>query len=340
VPLLDRFQRPLQSLRVSLTDRCNLRCRYCMPEEKYVWLPKSDVLRFDEVATLVEVFLDLGVEKIRLTGGEPLLRSDVVELVRMLGDKARIRDLSLTTNGVLLADLASDLARAGVHRITVSLDTMRADRFRTVTGRDEHAAVLRGIRAASAVGIRALKIDAVLIRGTNDDEIGDLLAFGKDLGAEVRFIEYMDVGGATRWSATQVMSRDAILAAVSARHGDVLSVGARGSAPAERFELADGTVFGVIGSTTAPFCRACDRGRLTADGLWLQCLYASRGLDLRGLLRSGATPADISRAIAEAWSARTDRGAETRLDARDRGPVVPVEALRREPHLEMHTRGG
>ena len=340
MPLLDRFSRPLESLRVSVTDRCNLRCTYCMPEESYVWLPKPDVLRFEEIGALADVFLGLGVRKVRLTGGEPLLRADVATLVRILADKPLVEDLALTTNGVLLAELAGELRAAGLHRLTVSLDTLRPERFRALTGRDAHAETLRGIDAAVRAGFAPLKLDAIVIRGENDDEVPDLLAFARELGAEVRFIEYMDVGGATRWSAAQVFSRDEILAAIAARHGAVEPMGERGAAPAERFRLADGTSFGVIASTTAPFCGACDRGRLTADGTWFQCLYASAGTDLRGLLRAGKSPAEIAAVVAAAWAARADRGAERRLGEAERGPIVPVEALRRNPHLEMHTRGG
>jgi cyclic pyranopterin phosphate synthase len=169
-----------------------------------------------------------------------------------------------------------------------------------------------------------------------------MLAFGREIGAEVRFIEYMDVGGATRWTAGAVVARPEMLAAIARAHGgaEPAPVGGRGSDPAERFVLADGTRFGIIASTTAPFCRACDRARLTADGLWYQCLYAREGLDLRALLRGGAPPGTIAEAVARAWQARTDRGAEERLAAESRGPIIPVEALRRDPHLEMHTRGG
>ncbi len=264
---------------------------------------------------------------------------DLPVLVRILAGKA-LADLALTTNGVLLAEHAAELRSAGLGRLTVSLDTLRADRFRELTGRDAHAQVLAGIEAARAAGFGALKIDTVVLRGRNDDELGDLLAFGREIGAELRFIEYMDVGGATRWSPRAVVSRAEILAAVTRARGPVEPAEPRGSDPAERFRLRDGTSFGIIASTTAPFCSACDRARLTADGLWYQCLYAGAGVDLRAPLRAGAPPAEIAARIAHAWQARADRGAEERLAAADRGPIIPVEALRRDPHLEMHTRGG
>ena len=210
----DAFGRPLLNLRISVTDRCNLRCRYCMPEEEYVWLPREKLLSFEEISELASIFTEVGIEKVRLTGGEPLLRKDLPVLVRMLAQNPRIRDLALTTNGVLLAGQAQALWDAGLHRLTVSLDTLRPDRFLVLTRRDAHAPVLRGIEAARQAGFRALKIDAVVVRGANEDELADLIEFGKRAGAEVRFIEYMDVGGATQWSRSTVVSRAEILEAL------------------------------------------------------------------------------------------------------------------------------
>lgn len=311
-----------------------------MPEKEYVWLPRRDLLTYEEIGTLVESLVGIGIDKVRLTGGEPLARADLPVLVRVLAGKAGLRDLALTTNGVLLAEHAADLRAAGLGRLTVSLDTLRPDRFRALTGRDSHVRVLTGIDAALAAGLGPLKIDTVVLRGQNDDELPALLAFGRKIGAEVRFIEYMDVGGATRWSSGAVVSRDEILAAIARVHGPIDLAGPRGSAPAERFLLRDGTSFGIIASVTAPFCRACDRARLTADGVWYQCLYARSGVDLRAPLRAGKTPAELAALVRSAWQARADRGAEERVASADRGPMIPVEALRRDPHLEMHTRGG
>jgi cyclic pyranopterin phosphate synthase len=336
----DRHGRPLRSLRVSVTDRCNLRCAYCMPEEEYTWLPRTDLLSYEEIRRLAGVFCGVGVERVRLTGGEPLLRRDLEVLVGMLAGEPRVRDLSLTTNGVLLAERAAALRAAGLHRVTVSLDTLRADRFEALTRRREHGRVLAGIRAAARAGFRAVKINAVVVRGVNDDEIGDLLAFGRDEGAEVRFIEYMDVGGATRWSIDRVVTRREILEKIAASHGRARPLPQEQVVPADRFRLPDGTTFGVISSTSAPFCGACDRSRLTADGVWLLCLYARQGIDLRGPLRAGSSDAAIAASLIEAWAGRTDRGAEDRLAAAGRGVLVPREALRHDPHLEMHTRGG
>lgn len=337
--LLDQFKRPLRNLRLSVTDRCNLRCSYCMPEPEYVWLPREDILQFEEIERLVDVFLDLGVDKVRLTGGEPLLRRDLPALVARLASRPRIRDLAMTTNGVLLADHADALARAGLHRLTVSLDTLQPQRFRDLTRSSELARVLEGIAAAAPL-FPGLKLDSVVIRGTNDDELVALIEFGRRFSAEVRFIEYMDVGGATHWSMNRVVSRTEMLAALTRHYGPIAPVEEASSAPADRYRLPDGTVFGIISSTTQPFCQDCDRSRLTADGMWYLCLYASRGIDLRGALRRGATPVELAEVIRAAWEGRRDRGAEDRLAARDRAPLIPIDTLRRDPHLEMHTRGG
>ncbi len=339
--LRDAYERPLRSLRVSVTDRCNLRCRYCMPQEEYVWLPREDLLTFEEVAQIASVFTGLGVEKVRLTGGEPLLRRDLRQLVALLAANPAIADLAMTSNGILLAEHAAELRAAGLRRVTVSLDTLQAERYRALVRRDELPAVLEGFRALAAAGFTGTKIDSVIIRGFNQDEIPALLEFGRANRAEVRLLEYMDVGGATEWSAQQVFSRAEILAAVEQRYGAMEPLPSEdGAAPAERFRLADGTVFGVIASTTTPFCRACDRSRLTADGVWFLCLYATAGMNLRELLRDGASPGELKDRIAEVWRQRSNRGAEERKAARDRGAFLPVEALRRDPHLEMHTRGG
>jgi len=337
--VLDVHRRPLRNLRLSVTDRCNLRCQYCMPEENYVWLPREDILQFEEVERLVDVFLGLGVDKVRLTGGEPLLRRDLPDLVARLARRDGIRDLAMTTNGVLLAGTAADLKRAGLHRVTVSLDTLQADRFKALARYDELARVRQGIDVAAEV-FPGFKMDTVVIRGVNDDEMVDLLEFARDRGAELRFIEYMDVGGATHWTRTQVVPRSEMLERLAGHYGPITPLLEDGSAPADRFRLPSGQVFGIIASTTAPFCADCDRSRLTADGLWYLCLYAARGIDLRGPLRGGAGPESMRDLIAGVWQARTDRGAEHRLTTRERSPLIPVTALKRDPHLEMHTRGG
>ena len=341
--LVDTLGRPLRNLRVSVTDRCNLRCQYCMPEEEYAWLHRSDLLTFEEIQRLVEIFTELGVDKVRLTGGEPLLRRDLPDLVRMLAKIPALRDLAMTSNGVLLANQSAALLAAGLHRVTVSLDTLRPDRFRALTRRNDHAAVLRGIEAVRSMGLSGLKLDTVVIRGVNDDELVDLVEFARGADAEVRFIEYMDVGGATHWSREQVVSRAEILEHLETRYGPIEPVREESSAPAERFRLGDGTTFGIIASTTTPFCRTCDRSRLTADGTWYLCLYAQRGTDLRTPIRSGASRDEIKALITGGWTRRRDRGAEERKDLEaigHRGVLVQIEGLRQDPHLEMHTRGG
>lgn len=342
-PIADAFRRPLRNLRLSVTDRCNLRCQYCMPEEEYVWLPRTNLLTFEEISTLVDVFTELGVDKLRLTGGEPLLRRDLPTLVRMLAQKPRLNDLALTTNGVLLAEQAQALYDAGLHRITVSLDTLNATRFAALTRRQTHSKVLAGINTVPQAGFDGLKIDTVVMRGYNDDELVEMIEYGKRVGAEVRFIEYMDVGGATSWALDKVFSRADMLTLLGQRYGRIETIVEDSSAPAQRFVLPDGTVFGIIASTTMPFCHTCDRSRLTADGMWYLCLYATQGIDLRQPLRHGASIAELASIIVPGWQARRDRGAEERKGLEKLGSretLVQLERLRQDPHLEMHTRGG
>jgi cyclic pyranopterin phosphate synthase len=312
-----------------------------MPEDEYVWLPRTSILTYEELDRLTRVFVSLGVSKVRLTGGEPLVRHDLSALVQLLSEIAGLGDLALTTNGLLLARQAQGLRAAGLRRITVSLDTLRAERMRDFARSERHADVIAGIGAASEAGFDPLKINTVVVRGFNDDEILDLLMFARDRAAELRFIEYMDVGGATQWRRDAVVSREEILARVAARFGTIEAITPPDSAaPAERFRLDDGTTFGVIASTTAPFCRTCDRGRLTADGRFYGCLYAADGLDLREPLRAGASDAELAALLTATWQARADRGAEERLRITHRGVLAAAAELRADPHLEMHTRGG
>ncbi|MBI3893797.1 MAG: GTP 3',8-cyclase MoaA [Candidatus Wallbacteria bacterium] len=338
--VLDSHDRPMRSLRLSVTDRCNLRCQYCMPEENYVWLPRADILHFEEISTLVDVFAGLGVDKVRLTGGEPLARRELPKLVEMLARKPALADLALTTNGILLAAQAGDLKRAGLGRLTVSLDTLDPARFRDLSKRDVHSQVLEGIDAALAVGFQGLKIDTVVMQGVNDDELIALVEFARSKRAEVRFIEYMDVGGATGWSMERVVTRVEMLQRLARHYGKLEPVEEQSSAPAARYRLPDGATFGIISSTTQPFCSTCDRSRVTADGVYYLCLYARQGFDLRGLLRSGASATEIAETIASLWRARADRGAEQRLELRQRSALARPGELRQDPHVEMHTRGG
>ncbi len=310
-----------------------------MPEADYLWLPREDILQFEEIERLVDQFLSLGVNKVRLTGGEPLLRRDLPALVERLARKPAIQDLAMTTNAVLLKPAVNDLKAAGLHRLTISLDTLQRDRFVKLARFDELPRVLAGIDAA-VDPFPGFKIDSVIIRGVNDDEIIPLLDFAKARGAELRFIEYMDVGGATTWSMSQVVSLKEMLDRLSQHYGPIDAIEEQSSAPADRYRLEDGTTFGIIASTTEPFCKSCDRSRLTADGVWYLCLYASRGVDLRGPLRGGVSDAALRDLMTSVWRARTDRGAEQRLSLRERSPLIPLEFLKRDPHLEMHTRGG
>ena len=339
MPLVDALGRPLRSLRVSVTDRCNLRCEYCMPEQEYVWLSRDDLLHFEEISRLIDVFVGLGVDKVRLTGGEPLLRRNLPQLVELLALKP-LKDLALTTNAMLLEEFAAPLKLAGLRRLNVSLDTLHADRFFQLTRQNDHARVMSGIGAASRL-FDSIKLDAVIMRGLNDDELESLLDYGASIGAEVRFIEYMDVGGATRWTSDTVVPRREIVERLAACFGVVTALEEPGStAPADRYVLPDGRIFGIISSTTEPFCQDCDRARITADGVFFTCLYATDGLALREPIRRGASPEAVAALIEERWTARRDRGAEERVEVRDRAAYIPVATLREHPHLEMHKRGG
>jgi len=276
---------------------------------------------------------------VRLTGGEPLLRRDLPALVSSLAAVPGVRDLAITSNGVLMGDQAEALHAAGLGRVTISLDTLDAARFVELTRRDELVRVLAGIAAARRA-FGTLKLDTVLMRGVNDDELHRLVEFARTADAEIRFIEYMDVPGATRWSPALVVSREEMLGRLRDVYGAIEQLPPDGPAPAGRVRLPHGQVLGIIASTTQPFCATCDRLRLTADGQLFFCLYGTRGLDLRTPLRQGASDDEIAARVAHAWRSRTDRGAEARAAVGDRGVFIPKDALRGQPHLEMHTRGG
>lgn len=338
----DRLGRPLGALRLSVTDRCNLRCRYCMPAASYEWLPPETVLSLDELTRLARICVGLGTTKLRVTGGEPLMRAGVVDLIRDLARLPGVQDLALTTNGTMLAAHAGALRAAGLHRITVSLDTLQPERMKQLARRDQVTAVKDGLAAALEAGFTRLKLNTVVLRGVNDDELVDLVHYARSLNIEARFIEYMDVGGATEWRASDVVSAEEIVArlAEALGPGTAMTRQADPSAPAARWQFADGTIVGIVASTTMPFCRDCDRVRLTADGMLFLCLYAAEGIDLRGSLRDGADDTSLSGIIRSAWQQRTDRGAEERATVAERQVLVPLERLRAEPRLEMHVRGG
>jgi cyclic pyranopterin phosphate synthase len=294
--LLDQFGRIATDLRISLTDRCNLRCTYCMPEDGLDWMKRSQLLTDDELVRLVTIaVVRLGVRELRFTGGEPLLRRGLEDIVRAAAELAPRPDISLTTNGIGLARRAVGLARAGVDRLNVSLDTLRRDRFKTITRRDRLADVLDGLAAARAAGLAPVKINSVLMRGVNSDEAVDLLDFAVANGHELRFIEQMPLDAQHAWDRKQMVSAREILDSLRTAFELTPAVAARGAAPAELWRVGDGPAHvGVIGSVTRPFCGNCDRTRLTADGQIRSCLFATTETDLRGGLRGGATDEEIA----------------------------------------------
>jgi GTP 3',8-cyclase len=299
--LIDRFGRVATDLRISLTDRCNLRCTYCMPAEGLPWMPRAEQLTDTELVRLITIAVrDLGVHELRFTGGEPLLRRGLEDMIAASAALTPRPDISLTTNGVGLARRAAALAAAGVNRLNVSLDTLRPERFAEITRRDRLGDVLDGMTAAREAGLSPVKINTVLLRGVNDDEPVDLLRYAVDHGFELRFIEQMPLDAQHGWQRAEMVTAGEILAALRTAFTLTPDGQDRGAAPAERW-LVDGgpAVVGVIASVTRPFCGACDRTRLTADGQVRSCLFARTETDLRALLRDGSSDAEI----AEAWQA-------------------------------------
>jgi cyclic pyranopterin phosphate synthase len=316
--LIDPYGRTVRDLRISITDRCNFRCTYCMPEEGMKWLPREEVLTYEELARVASICVGhFGVDGIRLTGGEPTMRAHLPILVQKLAvlqvpaDASSPRagkpiDLAITTNGATLRLIAQELRNAGLARINISLDTLKKDRFFEMTRRDELEHVLDGIDAAIDAGFSSVKINAVVQRGINDDEIVDLATFGRDKGIEVRFIEFMPLDASGTWDNAQVFSQEEIVAAISKVYPLEL-MPARGAAPADRWRYLDGKgTVGVIPTVTKPFCGDCDRVRLTADGQFRTCLFATNEFDLRVMLRNGADDdaiaAEIKRAVGTKWA--------------------------------------
>ena len=326
--LIDPFGRTIRDLRISVTDRCNFRCTYCMPEEGMKWLPRSDVLTFEEIERLARLFVErFEVDGLRLTGGEPTVRAHMPVLVEKL---AQLRvpsssnsplagqkpDLSITTNGATFRLVAHELRQAGLDRVNISLDTLRQDRFLQMTRRDELVRVLDGIEAAKEAGFAPVKINTVIERGVNDDEILDLARFGREHDVEVRFIEFMPLDASGHWMSDKVVSQDEIVALIGAEY-PIEQVPARGAAPADRWRYRDaspqadgswsgGSMIGVIPTVSKPFCGDCDRVRLTADGQFRTCLFATTEFDLLRLIRSGsdddALAAEIQRAVGTKWA--------------------------------------
>ena len=337
-PLADLFGRPVRDLRVSVTDRCNLRCRYCMPREvfgaDFPFLERDELLTFEEITLLVRVFVELGVRKVRLTGGEPLLRRDLPELVARLHGIEGLEDIALTSNGVLLSTFASQLAEAGLRRVTVSLDALDDATFRAVSDTSLPVrSVLDGIEAAVRAGLAPVKVNAVLQRGLNDDQVEGLAAWARDTGVTLRFIEFMDVGTTNRWQRDRVVPATEVVDRLAARWPIEPLEPTQPGEVAERYRYLDGGgEVGVIASVTRPFCGTCSRARLSAIGELYTCLFAAEGHDLRSVLRDGgAAPASIEAAvrqrISEVWSRREDRASELRATDGLVGPRVEMSYI-------------
>jgi len=317
-PIRDHLGRPLKDLRISVMDRCNFRCIYCMPEEKFHsgfnFLKSSERLSFDEILRVTKLFTDLGVSKIRITGGEPLLRVNLTELIGDLSTLKKIEDIALTTNGVLLKKYSEELKACGLNRITVSLDSIDPEQFRKMSGgRGNLETVLEGIDAALSVGFKKLKINAVIKRGTNDDQVIEMIDYFKDQSVIIRFIEYMDVGNLNQWKLNETVGSDEIIKKLSEKWQlDPLDKNYEGET-AQRYQI-DGseTEIGLISSVTKPFCGSCTRARLSSDGKLYNCLFASEGKDIRSWVRDGKSDEYIKNELASIWKERRDRYSELR----------------------------
>jgi cyclic pyranopterin phosphate synthase len=331
----DSLGRPLRALRISVTDRCNFRCGYCMPAELYPpdhpFLPREEVLHFEEILRLARLFVALGVRKLRLTGGEPLLRKGLPDLVRMLRALPGLKDLALTTNGALLREKAQELKEAGLDRLTVSLDSLDPARFAALSDTTiPLAKVLDGLEAVREAGFPPVKLNCVLQRGINEEDILPLAQFARERGLLLRFIEFMDVGSALGWRLDKVVPAAEVRARIEARWPLLPAPGEGRSDVARHWRYADGAgEVGLIASVTEPFCAGCDRGRLSADGHLYTCLFAAEGLDLKGLLRSGMDDAALLAVLRGSWSRRQDRYSELR-----------TEATAGLPRVAMHRVGG
>jgi cyclic pyranopterin phosphate synthase len=335
---LDRLGRPLTDLRVSVTDRCSLRCAFCMPEEReYEFLPRAELLTYEEIARLVRLFAGLGVRKVRLTGGEPLLRRDLPRLVEMLAAVPGVEDLALTTNGLLLSRQAAALRAAGLGRVTVSVHSLRPETFARLTGgRGELDTVLAGIDAAVAAGLSPVKVNACVVRGVNDDELVALARRFRAPDTVLRFIEYMDVGTVNGWMPGAVVPAAEIIARVAAELPLVPAVRASRHETASRWRYRDGGgELGVIASVSHPFCGDCSRARLSADGRLFTCLFAATGEDLKAPLRAGDDDGALLTRLERLWRRRGDRYSEERAERMAAGEAPP--AL---PRVEMYRIGG
>jgi len=332
-PVLDTLRRPLRDLRVSVTDRCNFRCTYCMPKEvfgrDFAFLPPAQLLSFEEITRLARVFTGLGIEKIRLTGGEPLMRRDLETLVAMLAALPGLRDLTLTTNGALLAKKAQALKDAGLSRVTVSLDSLDDAVFQSMNDvAFPVARVLDGIEAASAAGLGPIKVNMVVQRGVNEESIVPMARHFHNTGCILRFIEFMDVGATNGWQLADVIPAAEIVRRIGLEMPLVPVAPNYPGEVARRFRYADGGgEIGVITSVTQPFCGDCSRARLSAEGRIYTCLFAGEGFDLRALLRGEASDAEIADKVRGIWSARTDRYSELRTEETARRPKVEMSHI-------------
>lgn len=336
--LRDVLGRPVKDLRISVTDRCNHRCIYCMPLDKYERIEKKEILTFEEAGRVAALFVRLGIEKVRLTGGEPLLRRDLERLVVRLSTIPGLQDLSLTTNGSLLSDKIAALAGAGLKRINVSVDSLNPQKFKQMTQRDDLFKVLDGVFAAKQYGLDPVKINTVIERGVNDNEILEMVEFCRVNGFAIRFIEYMDAGNANNWASEKMVSKKEILDIIGSRYA-LREVGReQGSAPSVNYGFADGVGdIGVIASVTEPFCSSCTRARLTADGKLVTCLFSERGHDLKKLLRGGANDEEVLAFIRSVWAYRADRHSEERLQAMKSPQGYEARARKK---IEMISLGG
>jgi GTP 3',8-cyclase len=335
--LKDTLGRAMKDLRISVTDRCNFRCSYCMPLDKYEWINRQEILAFEEIARLAKIFIKLGVEEIRLTGGEPLLRHGLENLVSQLACLNGLKDLSLTTNASLLSDKAGVLVQAGLKRINVSLDTINPEKFLAMTRQNDLAQVLNGLSEAKRLGLHPIKINSVIQRGINDGDILDLVEYSRRNGFSIRFIEYMDVGNSNNWVSERMVSKKEILDMINARFPFKEIGRNESSAPAVNYQFIDGVGdIGVIASVTEPFCAGCTRARLTADGKLVLCLFSDKSYDLKKPMRGGASDGDLIELIRSAWEERTDRYSEERLEAINSGDYRPNSRRK----IEMISLGG
>ena len=335
--LLDALKRPIKDLRISVTDRCNFRCSYCMPLDEYQWINKKEILTFEEIQRLATVFVGLGVEKVRLTGGEPLVRQNLDKLVAKLSAIDGLTDLCLTTNGALLAEKVAALKAAGLRRVNISLDSLDPEKFRKMTKRGDLSKVLEGIFAAKDHGLNPIKLNAVIERGLNEDDVLRLVEFSRENGFAIRFIEYMDVGNSNDWTSGKLVSKKEIIEKIHSRY-PLKEVGRfGGTAPSVDYEFVDGRGdIGVIASVTEPFCSSCTRVRLTADGKIVTCLFSGAGHDIKALLRGGASDEEITEFINSIWQKRADRYSAERLEALRSSSYNPKDHKK----IEMISLGG